>query len=324
MLLAGSHRVASILQSTGLGCVAVALLLLGSRASAADDALAALGPAGPIEKVAGDFAFVEGPADDGQGNLYFTDIPNQRIHRLAADGQLTVFAENSRHTNGLMFTPAGKLLACEMDGALVEWDVAGPTRRVLVDKYDGTRFNACNDLVLDSAGGIYFTDPHYNAPRPLPQTVQGVYYLAPDGTVTRVVDDLPAPNGILLSKDEQTLFVAPTESMGVLAYPIEAPGKLGDGRDFCQLHARGNRDIVGCDGCTMDEHGNLYVTTELGVQVVSPQGEWLGVIETPEQPANCTFGGPDGTTLYVTARTSLYAVPMRVKGHRYGNNKSAD
>lgn len=300
------------------------IIILTPLAAVADDSLSELGPAGPVEKVADGFGFVEGPADDGQGNLYFTDIPNTRIHRLAADGTVTVFTDESRHANGLMFTPSGRLRACEMDGALVDWNIDTAERHVLADSYDGARFNACNDLVIDSHRGTYLTDPHYNAPRPLPQTVRGVYYVAADGAVTRVVEDLPAPNGILLSLDEKTLYVAPTESAVVRAYPIESPGKLGPGRDHCQLRTRTRREIAGCDGCTLDVRGNLYITTELGIQIVSAAGEWLGLIELPEQPANCTFGGPEGKTLYATARTSLYAVPMHVAGHRYGGKPAAN
>ena len=105
------------------------------------------------------------------------------------------------------------------------------------------------------------------------------------------------------------------------AYPVEAPGRLGDMRVFCKVQNPPGRDRGGCDGATIDEHGNLYLTTALGVQVFSPSGEALGVIEVPEQPSNCTFGGPDGKTLYVTARTSLYAFKMLVKGHWYAQPK---
>lgn len=311
----------------GLGDWLAPLILAAAftcTARAAEDPLAELGPVGKIKQVATGFGFVEGPADDGHGNLYFTDIPNSRIHRLAADGSISIFDDDSHHANGLMFTPGGQLLAAEMDGAVVERVVATGARRIVTDSFEGQRFNAPNDLVLDSHGGVYFTDPHFRAPQPLPQGTQGAYYVAADGSVTRVAADLPAPNGILLSLDEKTLYVAPTQADAVLAYPVESPGVVGAAREFCKLRTRDGRRAAGCDGCTLDERGNLYVTTELGIQVVSPQGEWLGVIELPEQPANCTFGGSDGKTLYATARTSVYAVPMRVKGHRYGGEAKTD
>jgi gluconolactonase len=193
-------------------------------------------------------------------------------------------------------------------------------KRVLAGEFEGQRFNAPNDLVIDAAGGVYFTDPMFGAPQPLPQGVQGVYYRSADGKVSRVVNNAPAPNGVLLSRDEKTLYVLPSMSPEMQAYPVEAPGQLGEMRVFCKVKNPPGRN-GGCDGATIDEHGNLYLTTGLGVQVFSPQGEALGVIEVPEQPANCTFGGPDGKTLYVTARTSLYAFPMLVKGHWYAQRK---
>jgi hypothetical protein len=134
------------------------------------------------------------------------------------------------------------------------------------------------------------------------------------------VGDAPAPNGVLLSRDEKTLYVLPSMSAEMQAYPVAAPGQLGEMRVFCKVKNRSGRDRGGCDGATIDEHGNLYLTTALGVQVFSPGGEALGVIEVPEQPSNCTFGGADGKTLYVTARTSLYSFPMLVKGHWYAQS----
>ncbi len=272
-----------------------------------------LGPAGDVRQVATGFEFTEGPAWDGKGLLYFTDIPNARIHTVDAAGEVTVFVEDSGPCNGLMFNAKGELYACNMGGELVAWDIAHGEKRVLAAQYGGKRFNAPNDLVIDAAGGVYFTDPMFRAPQPLPQGGQGVYYLSAGGELTRLIEDLPAPNGILLSIDEKTLYVLPTMTAEMRAYPVEAAGQIGERRTFCTV--RGNRG--GCDGATIDEHGNLYLTTGTGVQVFSPAGEALGVIEFPEQPSNCTFGGADGKTLYVTARKSLYSVPMKVKGHWY-------
>jgi gluconolactonase len=220
-----------------------------------------------------------------------------------------------------MFNREGELVACDMGGQLVAWNVATKDKRVLAGEFEGQRFNAPNDLVIDAAGGIYFTDPMFRAPQPLPQRVQGVYYRSTGGKLSRVVNNAPAPNGVLLSRDEKTLYVLPSMSAEMQVYPVEAPGQLGDMRVFCKVKNPPGRDNGGCDGATIDEHGNLYLTTALGVQVFSPSGEALGVIEVPEQPSNCTFGGADGKTLYVTARTSLYSFPMLVKGHWYAQAK---
>jgi gluconolactonase len=297
------------------------LVVASSRPAAAAEPIPNIGPAREVVKVATGFGFTEGPAWDGKSVLYFTDIPNARIHTVNASGKTAEFADQSGPCNGLMFNREGELVACDMGGQLVAWNVATKKKRVLAGEFEGKRFNAPNDLVIDAADGIYFTDPMFRAPQPLPQGVQGVYYRSADGKVSRVVKDAPAPNGVLLSRDEKTLYVLPSMSAEMQAYPVKAPGQLGDMQVFCKVKNPPGRDNGGCDGATIDEHGNLYLTTALGVQVFSASGEALGVIEVPEQPSNCTFGGKDGKTLYVTARTSLYSFPMLVKGHWYAQKK---
>jgi gluconolactonase len=304
--------------------VVVGLLAGVSNLVGAAEPIPEVGPAGEVEKVADGFTFTEGPAWDGKENLYFTDVAQAKIHILGADGKATLFAENAGPCNGLMFNAGGELVACDMGGGrLVAWSIATKEPRVLADEYEGKRFNAPNDLVIDAAGGVYFTDPQFRAPQPLPQGGQGVYYRAADGTVTRVIENLPAPNGILLSIDEKTLYVLPSMTAEMKAYAVDGPGKPGPERAFCNVKNSDGGDRGGCDGATIDERGNLYLTTALGIQVFDSEGAALGTIEIPEQPSNCTFGGVDGKTLYVTARTSVYSLPMLVKGHWYGKPKPA-
>lgn len=261
------------------------------------------------------FAFTEGPAADGNGNLYFTDIPNNRIHKLNADGKLSVFAEPSGHCNGLMFV-GGRLLACEMDGQLKQYDPSTGKQTTLASEHDGKRFNAPNDLVIDSSGGIYFTDPRYRAPQPWPQGTEAVYYRAADGAVSRLIDDRTAPNGVILSPDEKTLYVIPSMEKQMWAYKVQSPGKLGEGRVFCEVsQPPGATSPAGGDGLTIDTAGNLYITTALGLQVYDAAGKQLGIIKVPEHPANVAFGGKDNKTLYVTARKSLYAIKTEATGH---------
>jgi gluconolactonase len=276
-----------------------------------------IGPAGPIVKLHSGFKFTEGPAADREGNVYFTDIPNERINKVDADGKLSVFREKSNHANGLMLNAKGEIVACEMDGQVAAYSPDGKSRRVLADTYEGKRFNAPNDLVIDKQGGVYFTDPAFSAPRPLPQGKTCVYYIAADGKVSRLVDDLPNPNGVILSPDEKTLYVIPSGQAEMMAYPVEAPGKIGKGRVFCTLKQRKEGEKAGGDGLAVDTKGNLYITSNLGLQVFAPDGKLLGIIALPEQPANVEFGGKDLKTLYVTARTSLYTVPMEVQGHLF-------
>jgi len=292
----------------------VSLLLLLNTDSFAADAIPGIGPVGEVKQIQTGFEFTEGPAADAAGNLFFTDIPNNRIHKLDASGQLSVFAEPSGHCNGLMVV-GDRLLACEMDGRLKQYNLTDAKETVLSDKHGDKRFNAPNDLVMDQAGGIYFTDPRFRAPDPWPQGKEAVYYRAVDSTVTRLIEDRKAPNGVILSPDEKTLYVIPSMEKEMWAYPVEAPGKIGAGKLLCELRQAPGATSGGGDGLTIDTAGNLYITSALGIQVVSADGKILGVISFPEQPANVTFGGPDHKTLYVTARKSLYTAPMESTGH---------
>ena len=174
--------------------------------------------------------------------------------------------------------------------------------------------------MIDKQGGIYFTDPRFKAPEPWPQGTEAFYYRAPDGKVTRLGEDLSAPNGIILSPDEKTLYVIPSMQRQMMAYAVTEPGKLGERKILCELQQKGSNTTQGGDGLTVDTLGNLYITSALGVQVFSPTGKLLGIIEVPEQPANVSFGGPENKTLYITARTGLYKCEMKVAGHLFRAN----
>lgn len=290
--------------------IALPLCLIGSFSFAQS-----LPGVASVQKVHGGFQFTEGPAFDGNGYLYFTDIPNDRILRTDTKGTLEVFMEKAGHCNGLMVDGNGKLIACRMDGEVVSFDTKTKAATTLSNKYNQQRFNACNDLVIDEQGGIYFTDPRYLAPEPWPQVKEAFYYRAPNGDVTRLGDDILAPNGIILSPDEKTLYIVPSMQKEVFAYDVKAPGKLENKRVFYQIKQPENKSDSGGDGLTVDQQGTLYITTDLGVQVVDERGELKGIIEFPEQPANCAFGGRDMKTLYATCRTGLYSVVLPVAGH---------
>jgi gluconolactonase len=269
-----------------------------------------VGPAGEIVKLHTGFMFTEGPAVDAQGNVYFTDIPNNRIHKVDVDGKLSTFLENSQACNGLMFDSKGRLLACQGGTSrIAAIDVATKAVAAVAEKCEGKPFNKPNDLVVDRQDGVYFTDP----------SEKSVYYVSSAGDVTRVIDDLPRPNGVLLSPDEKTLIVLPSGSPEVMAYPVESPGKLGSRRVLVSLEQSPTGPPRGGDGLTVDAGGNLYLTQPSlkAIQVVSPDGKSLGLIRFPEGPSNCTFGGKDMKTLYVTARTSLYTARMEATGHRF-------
>jgi len=269
---------------------------------------------GSVKTIRADFQFTEGPAADDHRNLYFTDIPANRIYKMDTDGMIAVFLEPSGHCNGLMLN-GNRLLACEMDGQLKSIDLKTKKVTSLANKYNGKRFNAPNDLVIDKTGGIYFTDPRFRAPNPWPQKVEAVYYRSANGKTTRLVEDLAAPNGVIMSPDEKTLYVVPSMQKQMWAYPITSPGKIGKGRVLCELTQKKAGENRGGDGLTIDTQGNLYITMGMGIEVISPKGKSIAIIEFPQQPANVTFGGKDRKTLYVTARKGLYSKVTNFTGH---------
>ena len=270
---------------------------------------------GEIELVQDGFAFTEGPAwEPKSGTLFFSDIPNTAIHRVQPDGTVVKWTGDSKHTNGILITAKGRMLGCQMDGQVVEYSLEDGSAKVLASQYGGKRFNAPNDLTVDGSGGIYFTDPLFRAPTPLPQTVQAVYYIAADGQVSRVSEDLAAPNGIGLSPDGKQLYVCPSRQAEMLVYDLLGPGKLSAPKTFCSLKQPEGKSGTGADGITLDVEGNVYITTNLGVQIFSPRGRFLGLVSFEQQPANVCFGGPDWKTMYVTARTAVYRVKMPIAG----------
>lgn len=275
---------------------------------------ATITPTGEVELVQDGFVFTEGPAwEPKSGSLFFSDIPNTAIYRLNAEGSVTRWTDQSKHTNGILVDRNGRMLACQMDGQVVQYDIATAEATVLASEFEGQRFNAPNDLTVDAGGGIYFTDPLFRAPTPLPQTVQAVYYIAA-GKVARVTGDLAAPNGVGLSPDGKRLYVCPSRQAEMLVYEVLGPGKLSEPRIFCTVDQPEGQTETGADGITLDIQGNVYITTHIGVQVFSPDGKQLGVISFPQQPSNVCFGGRDRKTMYVTARTALYSVIMPIPG----------
>jgi len=257
-----------------------------------------------VTKLAGGFQFTEGPAWDGTGALYFSDIPNEKIHKWS-NGKVALFRENSGRANGLYFDHDGNLLMCEGGSRKVTKSNADGQITLVADKFQGKQLNSPNDLWVDPQGGIYFTDPRYGRDAKIEQDGFHVYYLAPGKKeVVRVIDDLVKPNGIIGTRDGKLLYVADPGASKSYVYGI---GKRG------QLSGRRLAAPEGSDGMTLDERGNLYLTKG-GVKIYSPKGNLLEVIAVPEGPANVTFGGSDGRTLFITARKSLYSVRMTVKG----------
>ena len=258
-----------------------------------------------VVKLAGNFRFTEGPAADQAGNILFTDIPNNRIHRWSLEGKLSTFRENSGGANGLFFDKNGHVLACEGGGRrLVSIDAKGaPT--VLADSYNHKPFNSLNDLWIAPNGRVYFTDPRYGNREGMEQDGEHVYSLSPDRkTVTRVINDMVRPNGLIGTPDGKTLYVTDNAGRKTFSYRIQEDGSLAHKKLFAP---------EGSDGMTIDRLGNVYLTNR-AVRIYNAEGTLIESIQVPEGPANVCFGGKDRKTLFITARTSLYSVEMKVKG----------
>lgn len=267
-------------------------------------------------------AFTEGPAADGDGNLFFSDSPNNRIMVLRPTGETEVWCSPSGRANGMNFDPDGHLVACCAQGEGGRREVIrfvdGPdTVEVLAAAYDGKPLNSPNDLCFDPDGRIYFTDPRYGDRSDCEQDRMAVYRIEVDGELTRVIDDVETPNGILMTPDGRRIYLVDNnpEDWGartLLTYEQSggAWSRSGVVHDFAP--GRGG------DGMVLDVDGNVYVTAGDGegggIYVFGPDGDHLDFIRTPETPTNCTFGGEDLTTLYVTAMTSVYAIACNRPG----------
>lgn len=263
---------------------------------------------GEPERIAADLEFTEGPVWNPDGYLLFSDIPADVIYRWNPDGKLEKFRSPSGNSNGLTFDRQGRLIACEHGNRRVSRTKPDGTIVTLADRYQGKRLNSPNDVVVKSDGSIYFTDPPYGIqPKDRELDFQGVYRIAPDGTLTLLADDFEKPNGLAFSPDEKVLYVDDTDRRHIRAFDVQPDGTLTNDRVFAELGEHRP------DGMKVDVNGNVYVTASF-VWVFNETGKHLGNIVTPDAPANCAFGGPENRTLFITARPSVYRVELKVQG----------
>lgn len=268
--------------------------------------------AGDPEQIATGFQFTEGPVWHPDGYLIFSDIPASRIYTWKPDGTVAIFREPSGNANGLTLDSERRMIACEHGGRRVARVAADGTAVTLADSYGGKRLNSPNDVVVKSDGTIYFTDPPYGIePEQREQPCNGLYRILPNGVIELLIDDFDRPNGLAFSADESLLYVDDSPRRHVRAFDVRLDGRLANSRVFADMdHPQPGSP----DGMKIDTEGHLFVTGATGVWVFEPDGTCLGVIATPERPANCAWGDADRQTLYITARTSLYRVRTTVPG----------
>lgn len=278
-------------------------------------------PGAKIDSIASGFGFTEGPVwNSEQQNLLFSDIHGDALYAWSKEGY-DMYRRPSGQANGNTYDRQGRLITCEHKNRRVSRTMEDGTVDTLADNYVGKRLNSPNDVICSSAGDIYFTDPPYGLIQPDGSIKNGeldffgVYRLSPrDGSLTLLIDDFIRPNGLLLGRDESQLFIADTELLHIRMFDIAADGTLQNGRIFAELKYENMEGRP--DGMKMDTEGNLYVAGGItgSVWVFDPAGKLIGLIEFPEGPANLAWGGEDWRTLFVTARTSVYRLPMNAAG----------
>ncbi len=260
--------------------------------------------------VSSEFLFTEGPAVDAEGNIYFTDQPNDKIMKWSTDGSLSVFMEGTGRSNGLFIDKNGNLIACaDLNNQLWMIDKSKNVT-VLVKDFEGKKLNGPNDVWIDPQGGMYFTDPFYKrdywtrTEKEIEE--ENVYYLSPDRKkLTIAASGLMQPNGIIGTPDGKKLYVADIKGRKTYSFVIQKDGTLTDKNLFADM---------GSDGMTIDSKGNIYLTGK-GVTVFNSKGEKIETIAIDAPwTANVCFGGKDRKTLFVTASKSVFTVKMKVKG----------
>lgn len=287
-----------------------------------------------LEKIADGFTWVEGPVWHKQGGfLLFSDIPANTVYKWTPDKGVTPFLKASGYSgatpfagqepgsNGLTFDANGQLVLCRHGDRQI--GRLEPDGRItpLATHYDEYRINSPNDLVFKSNGDLYFTDPPFGLPGvfddPEKAPVQGVYRVTKDGTVTRLIADINAPNGIAFSPDEKTLYVSDVDPKRAawLAYDVKPDGTVMNGRVFFDATRWRQDPFFGPDGFKVDQRGNLFGARPGGLSVIAPDGTLLGTIETGRPTSNVAWG-EDGSTLFITGGDSVSRLRLTTSGVR--------
>jgi gluconolactonase len=278
-----------------------------------------------VHVIAEGFQGTEGPLGMADGSLIFTETNVNRITRIGLNDELSTFLENSNGSNSLGYDPMGRILSVQTTPGMTRVGVIYPAANasVLTDNYDGKPYGRPNDLVVSTKGAVYFTDPGPNAPTdgstpPPPPLTPAVYHVPVGGAVQRIAEGIERPNGITLSREEDTLYVNNTNGEYLLAFDVLADGSVGDRHNFATYDGVTRNDngtvVSGADGLVIDSEGRLYVATTIGVQVFSAAGQQLGTIPISRQPQNLAFAGPSKQTLYIVGRGAAYRLDMLARG----------
>jgi len=263
-----------------------------------------------VEKLAGGFKFIEGPVWMGgpKGHLVFSDIPANELKKWTPTAGVSSFRAPSNHTNGNTIDAQGRLFSAEHSARRVSMTDASGTITTVVDSADGHKFNSPNDVVVKKDGSVWFTDPPYGLPKDQAREMEGnfVFRHDPKSKTTVIVSrEHDMPNGLAFSPDEKLLYVADSgKPHNIRVYDVTDTG-LSAGRVFCTI------DKGGPDGIRVDASGRVWSSAGDGAQIFSREGKRIGRVLCPESPANLCFGGEGGTTLFLTARTSLYSVALK-------------
>lgn len=270
-----------------------------------------------VERLGTGFQFTEGPVWNLKGGyLLFSDIPANRIKKWTPKDGISDYRVPSSKSNGLTLDKRGRLIACEHASRRVSRTEEDGTILTIASHYEGKKLNSPNDVVVKSDGSVYFTDPPYGL-NPIFGTLEeqelpfyGVYRLSPDGDSLSLLVEDSVPNGLAFSPDESLLYVADTEMNHIRVFDLKDDGTTTNGRIFAQIYG----ESMAPDGMKVDSEGNVYVTGAGGIWVLNPEGKMLGIITTPELPANLCWGDSDWKTLYITARSSLYRIRLNITG----------
>jgi gluconolactonase len=271
-----------------------------------------------IELIKSELSRTEGPVGMPDGSVLVSSTDS--ILKVDAAGNVTTFIAKSNQTNAMGYDPQGRLVSVQRARNNEKVGVLYPpgSEATLVDTFEGKPLSRLNDMVMTKNGGVYFTD------------AAGVYYLPPGGRVTRVIDSIKNPNGVILSPDEKTLYANDKDGLYLLAFDVAADGSVSNRRNFAEyksLTIPGHKDPLlaednGADGMAIDNDGRVYVATNAGVEVFSPRGELLGVIATIwgaekfnlQKPQNLAFAGPDRKTLYIVGAGTIFKMPSLAQG----------